>query len=363
MSTHSFTCGDAVIDRDDDSDSPSQAIVIACPDVTCDEWTVPGTGQTVADYNPDYPTDDRIVTITFRTDLAQWDDWRDTDPTDLAAAVHSHDIRSYSYPASRLEHASSSDTTPRADTETQSATTTGETDQSPSLPSHLTAWFDGACEPQNPGGHGTYGIVIAASDDGAILVTDRGYIGHGEGITNNVAEYTALIEALDYVHEHAPAAQVTVHGDSQLVIRQLTGEYRVKSERLQSLWREATQLARDLNITFEWVPREQNEHADGLSRRAYHEHVHADTIERNRTRARAEWRAGEFPIQPLAGDNEPAATDQTTLETATTFEVKQQYTVDLRTYSCTCPYSQYQNSPCKHLLGVEWVRNERSSLV
>jgi ribonuclease HI len=358
MSTHSFACGDTVIDRDDDSDSPSHAVVIACPDVTCDEWTVPGTGKTVADYNPDHPANDLVVTIAFRTDLAQWDDWQDTDPTELAAAVHRRNIRSYSYPASRLTH----DPTPESDTEPLPETTTpGETDQPTDLPSHVTVWFDGACEPQNPGGHGTYGIIIAASDDGATLVTDRGYIGHGEGVTNNVAEYTALIEALDYVHEHAPTAQVTVHGDSQLVIRQLTGEYRVKSERLQPLWREATQLARNLNITFEWVPREQNEHADGFSRRAYHEHAHTDAIERNRTRARAEWRAGEFSIQPLDTDDEPPATDQPTLETATTFEVKEKYTVDLTAYSCTCPYSQYQHPPCKHLLGVEWVRNKRSA--
>jgi ribonuclease HI len=362
MSTHSFACGDAVIDRDDDSDSPSRAVVIACPDITCEDWTVPGTGQTVADYNPDHPADDSVVTIAFLSDIDQWDDWRDTDPTDLAEGVHSRNIRSYSYPASRLAH-DAANSTPTSETETLSETTTpSETEQPASLPSHVTVWFDGACEPQNPGGHGTYGIVIAAGEDGAMLVTDRGYIGHGDGITNNVAEYRALIEALEYVHEHGPSIQITVHGDSQLVIRQLTGEYRVKSERLQPLWREARQLAHDLDVTFKWVPREQNEHADGLSRRAYHEHVHTESIERNRTRARAEWRAGDFPIQPLGGDDETPATEQPTIETATTFEVKEKYTVDLIAYSCTCPYSQYQNPPCKHLLGVEWVRDNRSSL-
>jgi ribonuclease HI len=371
-----FTPGDHVVDRDDDSDSPSQAVVIACPDVICDDWTVPGTAQTVADYNPDYPADDPVVSIAFLTDLARWDGWQDGDPADLSSGVHSHDIRAYTYPASRLtKHESTATTTapnaePTHDTEAAAAAKTdtphdissASTTHSPSdLPDRLTVWFDGACEPQNPGGHGTYGIVIAASEDGTTLATDCGYIGHGEGVTNNVAEYTALIEALEYVHEHAPTAQITVRGDSQLVIRQLTGEYRVRSERLRPLWQEASHLARDLDITFEWIPREQNEHADGLSRRAYHEHAHTDAITENQTRARAEWRAGEFSIQPLGGTDETMPTDDLSLETATTFEVKETYTVDLIAYSCDCPYSTYRNPPCKHLLGVEWVRNKCSS--
>jgi ribonuclease HI len=367
MSAHSFACGDHVIDRDDDSESPSRAVVIACPDVSCEDWTVPGTDQTVADYNPEYAPEDPVVAIAFLTDLAQWDDWRDTDPADLAPGVHSRNIRSYSYPASRLVSVPSTDAEAETTTDTTTTATT-DTEQTPAtsstttFPEHITVWFDGACEPQNPGGHGTYGLVIASSDDGETLVTDRGYIGHGEGITNNVAEYTALIEALEYVHDHAPTAQVTVHGDSQLVIRQLTGEYRVRSERLRPLWQEATHLARDLDLIFEWVPREQNERADGLSRRAYHEHVYHDAIERNRTRARAEWQAGEFPIRPLASDDEPAPpTDPPALHTATTFEVKEEYTVDLTAYSCTCPYSQYQDPPCKHLLGVEWVRDTQAT--
>jgi ribonuclease HI len=361
MTAHSFACGDRVIDRDDDSNSPSQAVVIACPDVLCDDWTVPGTGQTVADYNPDYPADDLVVTIAFLGDLAQWDDWRDAEPTDLAAEIHRRNLRSYSYPASRLVHAASADSTTDSPSEASSDTTPSDTEQPARLSSNLTVWFDGACEPQNPGGHGTYGIVITASEDGTTLITDCGYIGYGEGVTNNVAEYTALIEALEYVHEHASTAQITVRGDSQLVIRQLTGEYRVRSERLRPLWQEASHLARDLDITFEWIPREQNEHADGLSRRAYHEHAHTDAITENRTRARAEWRAGEFSIQPLAGTDETMPTDDLSLETATTFEVKETYTVDLIAYSCDCPYSTYRDPPCKHLLGVEWVRNKCSS--
>ena len=83
--------------------------------------------------------------------------------------------------------------------------------------------------------------------------------------TNNVAEYTAVIEGLSLAAKLG-AKTVTLRSDSLLLINQLTGRYRVKSEHLQPLHRRARSLgARFERITFEHVPREQNTAADALA--------------------------------------------------------------------------------------------------
>jgi ribonuclease HI len=86
-----------------------------------------------------------------------------------------------------------------------------------------------------------------------------------------VAEYTALIEGLQAALEwHDAGELVEVRGDSQLAIRQMKGEYQVKSARIRPLHRKARELARQIGrVTWRWVPREQNEEADALSREAY----------------------------------------------------------------------------------------------
>ena len=135
----------------------------------------------------------------------------------------------------------------------------------------IEVWFDGACEPVNPGGHGTYGYVV--KKNGKTIKEQSGYIGKGEGITNNVAEYTALIESLKFVKEHSPSSKVVVHGDSQLAIKQMNGEYAVRSPNIRPLWQRAKNLCTGVDAEFVWVPREQNEEADALSMKAYEEKV------------------------------------------------------------------------------------------
>jgi ribonuclease HI len=188
-------------------------------------------------------------------------------------------------------------------------------------------WFDGACEPRNPGGHGTWGFVIQTDEE---TITQRGYIGEGEGVTNNVAEYTALIESLKFAREELNADTVHVHGDSQLAIRQMTGQYNVNSSRIRPLWREAQGVARDFDtIQYQWVPREQNEEADELSKREYEERAYAG----RRERANDE----EMDVEPN-GDG--------------TFTVKGKYTVDSEEPSCSCPDHQQRNAVCKHIFAV-----------
>ena len=111
----------------------------------------------------------------------------------------------------------------------------------------------------NPG-PAAYGYVLEA-DDGSVLAA------HGEKIgiaTNNVAEYSALIAGLEKAVELGVGV-LEVVSDSQLLVKQMQGEYRVKNEALQELWSEAGALADRLgSVSYRWVRREQNELADRL---------------------------------------------------------------------------------------------------
>jgi ribonuclease HI len=129
----------------------------------------------------------------------------------------------------------------------------------PPDPGHLIVSCDGASR----GNPGPAGIGAQVTDEsGAIF----GEIAHGIGeTTNNVAEYTAVIEGLTLAQELG-AKTVTLRSDSQLLINQLTGRYRVKSEHLQPLHRRARSLGAGFErISFEHVPREQNSAADALA--------------------------------------------------------------------------------------------------
>ncbi len=83
--------------------------------------------------------------------------------------------------------------------------------------------------------------------------------------TNNVAEYHGLIAALQWAVEH-DITQLAIKGDSQLIIEQMRGNYKVKNEGLKPLYLQARMLVMQIgNVTFAHVPREQNTDADRLS--------------------------------------------------------------------------------------------------
>ena len=139
-------------------------------------------------------------------------------------------------------------------------------------------YFDGACEPINPEGIATFGYVI---------YNDENKLNEGKEIaceplssqaSNNVAEYTGLITALEWLLDNNNKAHdIHVYGDSQLTIRQMIGRYAVKAERLLSLFAKAQQLATQFeSIRFEWIPREANEEADALTHHAYNEYIESD---------------------------------------------------------------------------------------
>ena len=111
----------------------------------------------------------------------------------------------------------------------------------------------------NPG-PAAYAYVLEA-DDRTVLAA------HGETIgvaTNNVAEYRALVEGLKKASELA-LDEVQVVSDSELLVNQMRGSYKVKNEALRELWREAMRLAAGFErISYEAVRREHNELADRL---------------------------------------------------------------------------------------------------
>jgi len=87
--------------------------------------------------------------------------------------------------------------------------------------------------------------------------------------TNNIAEWSALIEGLKLAKSHG-CRELEVRGDSQLIIRQITGDYRVKQEHLMPLFKEAKTLCDSFSkIKFKWVKREENMDTDMLSNLAF----------------------------------------------------------------------------------------------
>jgi probable phosphoglycerate mutase len=112
----------------------------------------------------------------------------------------------------------------------------------------------------NPG-PGGWGAVIRA-ESGETVAELSGAIAHA---TNNVAEYTGLLEALRWCQDHG-ATTVHLRSDSLLLVQQMRGVYKVKNEGLKPLHAQARLLAYRIgDVTFEHVPREQNKDADRLA--------------------------------------------------------------------------------------------------
>jgi ribonuclease HI len=129
-------------------------------------------------------------------------------------------------------------------------------------PHYLIAYTDGGAR-GNPGPAG-YGVVIQ-DELGQKVASLSHYLGHQ---TNNVAEYQGLIGALEYAVEHGPKA-LKVVSDSELLVKQIKGEYKVKNPTLQDLHGRAKQLIRQLEwFSIQHVLRGKNAEADRLANEA-----------------------------------------------------------------------------------------------
>jgi len=118
---------------------------------------------------------------------------------------------------------------------------------------------DGGSNP-NPG---PAGIAFVIEENGKLKCAHCEYIGVA---TNNEAEYMAILMALEYLKDHFPGKHIRIISDSQLVINQMKGEYKVKADNLLSIKKEIDKLSKKMRLEFEWNERKENKIADRLVR-------------------------------------------------------------------------------------------------
>ena len=135
----------------------------------------------------------------------------------------------------------------------------------------IEVYLDGLCQPINPGGIPCYAFIVKR--DGRTIYSDYGIAGEpfSEDSTNNVAEYTALVKALEWLlANNLGSTRVEIMSDSQLIVNQLTGDYKVKAKRMLALYKQVLKLMSTFQeIQIKWVPREKNREADRLTNKAY----------------------------------------------------------------------------------------------
>jgi ribonuclease HI len=145
------------------------------------------------------------------------------------------------------------------------ADSAADTTAAGSSPAAYRANIDGGSR-GNPG-PASYGVVIR-DPRGQVVAKLKKYIGRS---TNNVAEYYGLIAALDYAQQHGIRA-LRVESDSELLVRQMRGQYKVKSAELRPLFERARKMAHSFaSFKIEQVYREQNAEADALANEALDE--------------------------------------------------------------------------------------------
>lgn len=133
----------------------------------------------------------------------------------------------------------------------------------------IEVWIDGLCEPVIPAHARTACFGYMIKKNGKVVDEGSGVIGEGQKMTNNVAEYSALIQALERVRRLGLEGRMVVRSDSRLVVNQMRGEWKVKAPNIMHLYSKAVALAKDKDVVFEWVPRKENTRADSLARMAY----------------------------------------------------------------------------------------------
>ncbi|MFI0709544.1 bifunctional RNase H/acid phosphatase [Streptomyces inhibens] len=116
----------------------------------------------------------------------------------------------------------------------------------------------------NPGPAG-YGAVVLDPVTGEALAEAAEYIGTA---TNNVAEYKGLVAGLRAAHALDPQARIQVRMDSKLVVEQMSGRWQIKHPDMKPLAAEARAVFPAGQVSYEWIPRSQNKHADRLANEA-----------------------------------------------------------------------------------------------
>ena len=122
----------------------------------------------------------------------------------------------------------------------------------------MEGYFDGASR-GNPGKAGAGALLI--NEEGKVVWEASRFLGDK---TNNEAEYMALIMLLKAAKDHG-GSSLRVFGDSKLVVSQISRQWKINLPHLRLLAREAWDLAEGMDISYNWIPREENKRADMLS--------------------------------------------------------------------------------------------------
>jgi ribonuclease HI len=135
----------------------------------------------------------------------------------------------------------------------------------------IEVYFDGLCQPINPGGIACYAFVVKS--DGKTIYSDYGVAQEpfSSDSTNNVAEYVALTKALEWlVENNLISGKIEIKSDSQLIVNQLKGIYKVKAKRIIPLYQKVLLLKSKFHdFHIQWVPRDKNKETDMLTNKAY----------------------------------------------------------------------------------------------
>lgn len=136
--------------------------------------------------------------------------------------------------------------------------------------------FDGSCGPKNPGGTAAYGYALYIEGEEVPVRVGSGIIGTGPGMTNNLAEFYALDKGLTegfiFCHDTAVRHSLSVYGDSNLVIQIMNGHWRPNPEKAYfPAYEDALSNLRLIRqrghrVSFDWIPRKQNQMVDDLSK-------------------------------------------------------------------------------------------------
>ncbi|MGP4049299.1 bifunctional RNase H/acid phosphatase [Streptomyces sp. 2A115] len=159
----------------------------------------------------------------------------------------------------------------------------------------------------NPGPAG-YGAVVIDAATGETLAETAEYLGIA---TNNVAEYRGLIAGLRAARALDPTAVVRVRMDSKLVVEQMSGRWQIKHPGMRPLAAEAGSVFPATQVTYEWIPRDQNKHADRLANEAMDAGKRGERWSPSQSRADLDARAARRAVGPTARESSGPPGDAT----------------------------------------------------
>lgn len=146
----------------------------------------------------------------------------------------------------------------------------------------------------NPG-PAAYGAVVRDAETGQVLAERAEFLGTA---TNNVAEYRGLIAGLTAVREIDPDATVEARLDSKLVVEQLSGRWKIKHPSMRPLAIEAREVLPPERVSYVWVPRERNKHADRLANEALDAAARGQEWSASTSTAELDTRVDEAEVEP-----------------------------------------------------------------